>query len=146
MLHGRGTFSTSNVGGWRLAVGGSWWLAVGGWWSLRAVLKGWPQQKNKKKAMASEGQPCLLDISAVGVCWSMVRVNHCLASVSLACRASYNQVATSICGCFSPGFSPVLAKHPYGCSNLTSEVPCCPSWLATGGNELCDTAFWQGCP
>ena len=30
LLHGDGTFSTSNVGGWRLAVGGWWRLAVGG--------------------------------------------------------------------------------------------------------------------
>ena len=58
LLHGHGTFSTSKVGGWRLAVGGWWGLAaicgwqlvvgggwrlpVGGWWSLGAVLNGCP--------------------------------------------------------------------------------------------------------
>ena len=35
--HGPGTFSTSKVGGWRLAVGG-WRLAVGGW---RLAGGGW---------------------------------------------------------------------------------------------------------
>ena len=51
LLHGHGTFSTSKVGGWRLAAvdgwrlaaGGCWRLtAVGGWWSLQAVPKGCP--------------------------------------------------------------------------------------------------------
>ena len=36
------------VGGWRLAVGSGWRrLVVGGCWSLRAVLKGGPEQKKK---------------------------------------------------------------------------------------------------
>ena len=49
LLHGHGTFSTSNIGGWRqLAVGGWWWLAVGGGWRLEvggcwwlAAVGGW---------------------------------------------------------------------------------------------------------
>ena len=37
LLHGHGTFSTSKVDGWRLAVGGGWRLAVGGGWWLAGV-------------------------------------------------------------------------------------------------------------
>ena len=40
LLHGHGTFSTSKVGGWRLAVGGGWRrLAVGGPWGLSLTTK-----------------------------------------------------------------------------------------------------------
>ena len=41
LLPGCGTFSTSKVGGWQLAIGGWWQLAVGGSWRL-AVGGGWP--------------------------------------------------------------------------------------------------------
>mmetsp|Transcript_65444 Transcript_65444/g.108882 ORF Transcript_65444/g.108882 Transcript_65444/m.108882 type:complete len:220 (-) Transcript_65444:1613-2272(-) len=40
LLRGHGTFSTSKVGGWRLAVGGGWWrLAFGGCWGLSLIKK-----------------------------------------------------------------------------------------------------------
>ena len=41
LLLGHGTFSTSKVGGWQLAVGDDWWLEVGSWWWLAAVGSGW---------------------------------------------------------------------------------------------------------
>ena len=51
LLPGHGTFSTEEVGGWRLvAVGSGWRVAVGGWWCLGAILKGCPKQKKKKLA------------------------------------------------------------------------------------------------
>ena len=39
LLPGPRTFSTSKVGGWRLAVGGGWRLAVGGPWGLSLTKK-----------------------------------------------------------------------------------------------------------
>ena len=69
MLHG--TFSTSKVGGWWLAVGGGWrlaavgsgWqLAVGAWWCMGAVLKGCPSQR--KKSGFSRTTPARPDLLA----------------------------------------------------------------------------------
>ena len=79
LLHGHGTFSTSKVGGWRLAVGGSWrrlvvggWqlvvdggLAVRGWWRLSVGFGGpWglslrAVRSKKKQNLVSSEKPCV---------------------------------------------------------------------------------------